>query len=136
MLWKRFLSFSLLGLMLLVQAHAALPHQHNEEGANCGAVCHVHDAACTEAGWWESLLHGVHDVLHQHAASMDCEEEAEALRPAVDGEAPAWEATAPLIPVGAPDAERTFEHPCQRANRPLTPGYRRGSPQRGPPSRG
>lgn len=134
MLWKRSLSFGLLGIMLVVQAHAALPHQHVEAGGSCGVVCHDHEADL-DGGWLHALLHGVHDVLHQHAASMDCEEASELLRPEADEGAldvlhgvSVGRICREVEGVRKPSI-RWFQVPAGRS------GFERSHPHRGPPSK-
>lgn len=78
--FQRLIGQFLLSVMLLVQAHAALPHQHVTAEGSCGAVCHAH--ADHDASWWDAVVHGVHDLVHRHAESMACEVGEDRFRPA------------------------------------------------------
>ena len=129
---QRIISHILFSIMLLVQAHAAVPHHHLEDSGSCGAVCHAHAEAASS--WWEAVVDGVHDLVHRHAESAACSSEDDVYRPAAELEFEAW--VAPLV-VPAFTGQITERSPSFA---PIQPIWKSTAPEvrslRGPPSRG
>ncbi len=128
----RIISQFFFSLMLLVQAHAAVPHQHQGGSGSCGAVCHVHEGG--EDSWWEAVVQGVHDLVHRHAETSACESEDERYRPASELE---FE----VVSTAPPCAIERIVLPTTGFQPPQAPAFRSEEPMevrplRGPPSRG
>jgi hypothetical protein len=81
------------------------------------------------------LMDGVHDVLHQHASSMNCDEGQDFFEPAQD-----LACDDPLPLISGLSGNRWDAMECRpdlpRVKSPLRLGSLRGTPHRGPPVRG
>ena len=128
---QRIISHFLFSIMLLVQAHAAIPHQHLGTSGSCGAVCHAHGSA---ESWWDAVVDEVHDLVHRHAETAACESDEEVFRPASELEFEAVEATLPpaIGFVAVHLAAAAFHHEeVLRTQEPLEVRSLRGPPSRG-----
>ncbi len=128
---QRVISHFLFSIMLLVQAHAAIPHQHLGASGSCGAVCHAPERA---ESWWDAVVHEVHDLVHRHAETAACESDEEVYRPASELEFEAVQATLPpaIGRVAVPVAATVFPHEeALRTQESLEVRSLRGPPSRG-----
>ena len=120
----------MLSVMFLIQGHAAIPHVHVTLEGGCGAVCHTHDDC--ESSLVHTVWSTLHDWVHQHAATSDCQGDEEHFAPVAELEAASEMETTPALHFKYLLHPARFVQPAENQD-PLLDGHKRRSLLRGPP---